>query len=104
MPIHVSPGDTQGWRKLHDNASKSTKPRGPSPCSRVTVRKVDARSVPYGDSISRNGRTVWIALDGDRVVCVAATSKEARRKCVDMLWAEQSERAEQRRRDAMDGG
>ena len=39
-----------------------------------TVRKVPATSVPYGDSISRNGRTVWVVLEGERVVCVAATA------------------------------
>jgi len=45
-----------------------------------TIRKVDASTVPYGESISRNGRTVWIALDGERLVCIAATANEARRK------------------------
>ncbi len=45
-----------------------------------TIRKVDASTVPYGESITRDGRTVWAALDGERVVCVAATATEARRK------------------------
>lgn len=49
-----------------------------------TVRKVPANSVPYGESISRNGRTVWVALEGERVVCVAATSADVRRKFHDI--------------------
>ena len=45
----------------------------------VRVRKVSAASVPYGSSISRNGRTVWAAYDSDgALVTVAATSAEAR--------------------------
>lgn len=44
------------------------------------VRKVRADSVPYGESISRNGRTVWAAYDGERLVAVGATAEEARRK------------------------
>lgn len=71
--------------------------------AKVIVRKVPADSVPYGTDISRNGRTVWIALDGARVVCVAATSEEVRRKCVDILRSEMSERAEQRRRALTEG-
>ncbi|MGB7554471.1 MAG: hypothetical protein WBM04_08855 [Candidatus Korobacteraceae bacterium] len=49
-----------------------------------TIRKVPANSVPYGESISRNGRTVWIAMDGERLVCIAATAVEARRKYRDI--------------------
>ena len=45
-----------------------------------TVRKVPADSVPYGDSISRNGVFVWAAYEGERLVCVAATADEARRR------------------------
>jgi len=45
-----------------------------------TIKKVRAASVPYGESISRNGQTLWVALDGERVVCVAATAGEAKRK------------------------
>lgn len=43
-----------------------------------TTRKVPANSVPYGDSISRNGRTVWAAFDGGTLVAVAATADEVR--------------------------
>ena len=45
-----------------------------------TLRKVPADSVPYGENISRNGRTVWAAYDGDTLVTVGATSEEVRIK------------------------
>jgi hypothetical protein len=45
-----------------------------------TIRKVPANSVPYGEQITRRGGYVWAAYDGDRLVCVAATVGEARRK------------------------
>lgn len=46
-----------------------------------TLRKVQADSVPYGDSISRNGQTVWAVYGADGVlVAVADTAKEARVK------------------------
>jgi YD repeat-containing protein len=46
-----------------------------------TVRKVPADSVPFGDYISINGETVWVAYDarGTRIA-VAATAEEVRRK------------------------
>jgi hypothetical protein len=50
-----------------------------------TVRKVPANSVPYGESISHNGLTVWVALDGERVVCVGATSDEVRSKYRELM-------------------
>src|SRR5450432_1601974 len=37
------------------------------------------RRVPYGESISHN-KTLWAAFDGERLVCVAATADDARRK------------------------
>jgi hypothetical protein len=43
-----------------------------------TIRKVLASTVPYGDSICTRGKHVWAAYDGDRLVCVGATSREAR--------------------------
>ena len=46
----------------------------------VTIRKVPADSVPYGDSISHNGKAVWAAFDGESRVAVGATAGEARRK------------------------
>jgi hypothetical protein len=50
------------------------------PEPKIDVRKVPADSVPYGSSISHNGKTVWAAYDGERLVCVAATAPQARRK------------------------
>jgi len=43
-----------------------------------TIRKVLASTVPYGDSICTRGKHVWCAYDGDILVCVGATAKEAR--------------------------
>ena len=55
------------------------------------VRKVRADSVPFGDSISINGRTVWAAYNPDgELVAVAATAKEVRKK-YSVLRARQSE-------------
>lgn len=62
----------------HGNVCR-TRPRKPDPESMV-IRKVPADSVPYGDSISRNGVFVWAAYDGERLVAVAATADEARAK------------------------
>ena len=45
-----------------------------------TIRKVPADSVPYGPDIATHGNHVWAAYDDDRLVCVAATAPEARRK------------------------
>ena len=47
---------------------------GPDRHPPPTIRKVDASTVPYGESISRNGRSVWVVLDGERLVCIAATA------------------------------
>ena len=59
----------------HGNRLDAYKPDAP-----IDVRKLRADSVPYGESISRNGKVVWAAYDGERLVCVAATAGEARRK------------------------
>jgi YD repeat-containing protein len=45
--------------------------------------------VPFGTSISNNGRTVWAAYDDTgRLVTVAATADEARRKYRDLRTQE----------------
>ena len=62
----------------HGNKCHSTPSRGQR--ERIGVRKVDARSVPYGVNVSRNGATCWAAFDGERLVCVAATAEQARMK------------------------
>jgi hypothetical protein len=90
MPEHVAPGCAP------KNHGQSRATRRPSPTQRVTVRKVDADSVPYGDSVSHNGRTCWIAVDGDRILCVRATAEQARRAGADILAAEVSARYRQR--------
>lgn len=45
-----------------------------------TIRKLPVDSVTYGKDISLNGRWVWGAYDGERLVVVGATVKEAKRK------------------------
>jgi hypothetical protein len=42
----------------------------------MSRRKVPADSVPFGESISRNGETVWAAYDGETLVAVAATADD----------------------------
>lgn len=60
----------------HGNRLDAYKPPVP-----VDIRKVPADSVPYGTSISRNGKHVYGAYDiNGQLVCVAATAGEARRK------------------------
>ena len=62
------------------HGNRISKPHSPDPHP-PTVRKVPADSVPYGDSISRNGSSVWAAYDDNgRLICVCATAGEARRK------------------------
>ena len=46
----------------------------------LSLRKVDEASVPYGESISRNGRIVWAAYHSGELVVVGATRDEARAK------------------------
>jgi hypothetical protein len=59
----------------------------------IDVRKVPADSVPYGDSISLNGRTVWAAYDADGcLVAVGASVPEVRRKYRAHKIAESAER------------
>jgi hypothetical protein len=46
----------------------------------LEIRKVPADSVPFGDSISRNGRTVWAAYHNGELVALGVTRDEARAK------------------------
>ncbi len=46
----------------------------------LEIRRVPADSVPYGESISRNGRTVFAAYHSGELVAVAETADAARRK------------------------
>ena len=68
-------------RDSHGNASRNQPRRLDSErWPKLSIRKVPADSVPYGDSISRNGRTVWAAYDDGRLVAVGATRDEVRSK------------------------
>lgn len=62
----------------HGNKCHSTPSRGQR--ERIDVRKVSADSVPFGKEHSRNGKTVWAAYEGARLVCLAATAEVARVK------------------------
>lgn len=60
-------GDRMGTHRMNQDAP--------------TVRKVPADSVFLGDSISRNGSTVWVAYDAKgTLIAVAATADEVRRR------------------------
>lgn len=74
MPKHISPGAR--FDNSHGNKIRTRT----APTEGFDVRKVRADTVPYGESISPNGETVWVAYDGERLLCVAATAEEARRK------------------------
>jgi hypothetical protein len=55
----------------------------------VSVRKIPVSEGPwYAEDISRDGRTVWAAFDGDELLCIAATADKVRSKCRDILRAE----------------
>lgn len=62
----------------------------------MSIRKVQANTVPFGESISRNGRTVWAAYHNDRLIAVGATHDEARAKYRTWSIAESAKRAEGR--------
>ena len=63
-----------------------------------TIRKVAADSVPYGENISRHGRTVWAAYDGEALVVVASTAGEARTKYREARQARQRQAARDKER------
>jgi hypothetical protein len=46
----------------------------------TTIRKEPAAEHRYGKDVSRHGDYVYAAYDGDNVVAIGATAKEARRK------------------------
>jgi hypothetical protein len=62
----------------HSHGNRLSRRLNPNPPP--VVRKVPASSVPHGESISRNGKYVWVGLDGERVICVEPSAQEARRK------------------------
>jgi hypothetical protein len=71
MTEHISPG-------TRSNTSHGNVARHDGPRKRIDVRKVPASTIPFGENASRNGQFVWCAYDGDRLVAMAATAKEAR--------------------------
>jgi len=83
MKIHDLGGPAKG---RHGNvARKPSQNRNPP-----TIRKVAADSVPFGESISTNGRTVFAAYNADgRLVAVAESVDAARRKYRAALWQRQ---------------
>jgi hypothetical protein len=68
--------------KLGSHGNKTAWPHRPDSerFPELSVRKVAADSVPFGESISRNGKTVWAAYHDDRLIAVGATHDEARDK------------------------
>ena len=79
MTMRLGSAAGRGRKDDHKGNRVTTGPRWQDPHP-PTIKKVAADSVPYGESSSRNGRTVAVAYDGERLVYVAATAKEARRK------------------------
>lgn len=61
---------------------------------RLKVVRVAASTVPLGEAISRDGKTVWVVLAGDKRVGVYATAKEAKR--ANSIWPRRT-KAQQRR-------
>jgi hypothetical protein len=62
-----------------DRHGNTIRPRIP-PRYAPELRKVPADSVPYGSSISRNGKTVWVAYFAGTLIAVGTTAGEARAK------------------------
>lgn len=64
----------------------------------LSVRKIPAEDAgPYGTAISTHGDYVYGAYDGDRLVCIAATADEARRKYRAAMRREEGDRLESRK-------
>jgi hypothetical protein len=67
-------------RDSHGNKTHSSyKPDGER-WPEMSLRKVSADSVPFGESISRNGHTVWAAYHNGELVAVGTTRDETRTK------------------------
>ena len=79
--------------KIHDLGSPAKGRHGnkrrtayrPDP-PELTIRKVQADSVPHGMDISRSGKTCWAAYHNGELVAVAETADAARRKYRAVLW------------------
>lgn len=66
--------DGQGGKNRHRHRAESE--RWPE----LSIRKVEASSVPYGEQVSHNGKTVWAAFHAGAFVCCAPTRDETRNK------------------------
>ncbi len=66
----------------------------------LSLRKVDADSVPYGESVSRNGRVCWAAFHDGAFVCCAATRDECWTKYRDWYVRQSAAQAEAKRKAA----
>jgi hypothetical protein len=67
-------------KRGHGHGNKVRQPRRPDRerWPSLSIRKVAASSVPFGESISRNGSSVWGAYCDGELIAVAATRAEAR--------------------------
>jgi hypothetical protein len=72
---------------IMDNKIDRSGSRSPKP----TVRKLPADTVPYGTDISRNGKHVWCAYDGETLIAVGPTADEARAKYREALRRKEGE-------------
>jgi hypothetical protein len=86
--------------KLGSHGNKTAWPHRPDSerFPELSIRKVPADSVPYGESISRNGRTVWAAFHAGEFVCCGATHDEARDQYRDWSIRQSAARAEAKRK------
>lgn len=66
----------------------------------LRLAKVDMDSVPYGSSISHNGRWVWAAYHDGAFVCAAASRDECRSKYRDWHIHHTAAQAEAKRKAA----
>ena len=51
------------------------------------IKRIPVSAHRYGKDISRDGRWLYGAYSGDRLICVAASAPEARRKYA-AVWSE----------------
>jgi hypothetical protein len=78
----LSPGLSHS-RKEHGHGNRTSAGPRRSDSERwpeLSIRKVPAASVPFGESISSNGKTVWASFHAGQLVCCGATHDEARDK------------------------
>lgn len=54
----------------------------------LTVKKLPASEVPYGDQVSRRGGFVWAVFREDELLGAYATAREARR--AHSIWPQRS--------------